>query len=89
MMLKPVIPNSLILPPSAITSVSSAADIFFTLLETSTMAPPLLCLSETKYLTEVTGFAEECKKYFLLKRRSPKVLFNILRQSIEAISSAK
>ena len=51
------IPTSVmeIIQPSAITIVPSVADIFLTLPETSTIAPPLLCSSGTKYLMRTSG----------------------------------
>ena len=54
-MLKPVISDDRILQPSAITIVSSVADIFLTLSETSIIAPPDLCSSGIKYLTRMAG----------------------------------
>ena len=44
-----------ILQPSAITMVPSVSDVFLTLPEVTTNAPPDLCPSGTKYLTRTSG----------------------------------
>ena len=56
-MLKSVMSDTLILQPSVKTIVPSVADIFLTLPETSTIAPPDLCSSGTKYLMRTSSNA--------------------------------
>ena len=53
--LKSVMSDNRILQPSVRTIVSSVADIFLTLPETSMIAPPDLCSSGTKYLMRTSG----------------------------------
>ena len=54
-MLKSVMSDTLILQPSVRTMVPSVSDIFLTLPEVTTIAPPLLCSSGTKYLMRASG----------------------------------
>ena len=78
-MLKSTMADNRILQPSAITIVPSVADIFLTLPEASTIAPPDLCSSGTKYFYD--GSAIAASQRFIEKQINTKTELKFIGQA--------